>query len=381
MNDNRLRLGLKQGQERLHAAWQVLKQRTAKRLSPDLLKTALILGASLILCWGLQFFTRLFEAAWWLAIAAALFNAALAIRLATGIFLKDRMDALQGVLGVLAVAVAGFSLWSIGLRMSYLHTLDGDAFYSLPHAPTPLPAGATTISLTTQDNVHLLGSFLAGGHARGLLIYPTWRTNRRAFALLALAQWLSNGYDVLILDPRGQGDSGGTKTPDGQAKYDVIAGVSYLKSLAHSRVGVLAEQEGVYPALLAADMHAGIDALALAAPVEHWGASLAPSGAWSDPSTLTGRLIWRIAAGLRLDGGPPGVSPLEAAGMVAPTPVLFCGPLSPPGSTLDQFQAAAREPKSLIVLGGQGAPVDWGHFADYYEALKQWFDLTLRSPL
>ena len=47
------------------------------------------------------------------------------------------------------------------------------------------------------------------------------------------------------------------------------------------------------------------------------------------------------------------------------------------GSTVDGLHLSAEEPKSLIVLEGGGRPTTWSHFAEYYEAVKQWFDYSL----
>ena len=44
---------------------------------------------------------------------------------------------------------------------------------------------------------------------------------------------------------------------------------------------------------------------------------------------------------------------------------------------VDQLHMSAGEPKSLMVLGGQGRPASWSHFAEYYSAVKEWFDFSM----
>ena len=279
-----------------------------------------------------------------------------------------------------ALAVVGLSLTSLGAKLQYQRGLAGNAFYALPHQAVRYPASATTIQLVAADGVSLAATVLAGGHRQAVVIVPSWRTNRDAFSVASLAQWLANSYDVLVLDPRGQGQSGGVKTPAGDGKHDILAAVAYMKGTGHERVGVLAEQDATYPAMLAGGMKAGIDSLALVAPTAHWGESLGQTGRLWDPRKLSGRLYWRVVAGLRLAGGPAGPMPAEAVRGVAPTPVLLLGNKAELGTKVDSLHLAAGEPKSMIVLGGAGKPTDWAHFAEYYESVKQWFAFSLADP-
>jgi hypothetical protein len=212
-----------------------------------------------------------------------------------------------------------------------------------------------------------------------VVFYPAWRTNRDAFAVATLAQWLANSVDVLVVDPRGQGESEGAKSPDGQEKQDVLAAVGYMRSTGHQHVGVLAEEDAALPAVQAATLHEGIESLALVSPLALWGESLGQDGKLYDPHGFLGRFYWRVAAGLRLTSGQNAPPLTEAIRFVAPTPILITGTKPQAGSTIDQLHLAAGEPKSLIVLGGEGRPVTWTHFAEYYKTLEGWFDLTLRA--
>ncbi|HEY9721831.1 MAG TPA: hypothetical protein V6D47_07440, partial [Oscillatoriaceae cyanobacterium] len=323
------------------ARWQALCTRYAAVLSP----TALMLGIVLAISWFcggfFQFLTPLYEALPGLAIAHALVNAGIALAFGGAIAVRGRFERLQWALIGAAIVVFVLSVGSVGAKLEYARGLAGNPYYALPHQPTSYPKEAQAIALRTSDGVRLAGTYLDGHHSRAILIYPSWRTNRNAFSIVSIAEWLSGDADVLVLDPRGQGESDGAKTPDGAGKYDLLAGVAYLKSTGHDRIGVLAEQDGAYAAMLAAGMHEGIDSLALLEPSDDWGASLGQSGGMWDPHTLWGHLYWRVAAGLRLAGGPPGVPPVEAVRVVAPTPVLFLGSRTPDGSSVDQLHMAA----------------------------------------
>jgi hypothetical protein len=364
----------------LNQRWKALKKRSAPYVSPAALATSLVLGGSLMVGGFCQFFTGLFEAQPALSTLSSLVNAALAGALGVQIALRPPFRREHAAIAAVAGLALLVSLGSLGAKLQYQRGLAGNPFYSLPHQAIRYPEGATDVLIRTSDGVRLTGTLLSGKHAKAVLIYPTWRSNRDGFAIATLAQWLGNSYDVLVLDPRGQGGSGGAKSPSGDEKFDVLAGVAFLRASGHERVGVLAEQEAAYPAILAAGAHQGIDSLALVAPTANWGETLGHQGRLWDPHGLPGRLFWRVAAGLRLAGGPEGPTAIEAIRQASPTPLLLCAPNNEPGSTLDQLHMAAAEPKSMMIYGGEGRPTKWSHFADYYQTIDQWFDLSLRAP-
>ncbi|MNS31877.1 Alpha/beta hydrolase family protein [compost metagenome] len=366
---------------RLAGQWRTLQERAKPVFTPAALATALTLGGSLLVSGFLQFVTGVYETNPGLSQANAVLNAGLAVAVGIMVGLRRPWDRPHYAVMVGMGAVLALSLGSLGAKIQYQRGLAGNPFYALPHYAVPYPQGAQEVSLQATDGVRVAGTYLAGGHRKAVVIVPPWRANRDAFSISTLAQWLANTYDVLVIDPRGQGDSAGAQTPDGAAKHDVVAAVSYLKATGHDKIAVLAEQDGAYAAILAGAMRPGIDSLALVAPGALWGESLGQSGRAWDPSTLKGRLYWRVVAGLRLAGATPGPTTAEAIGQVAPTPVLLLGNKTEIGSTVDQLHLSAGEPKSLMVLGGQGRPASWSHFAEYYSAVKEWFDFSLSTAV
>lgn len=361
--------------------WKALRDAAAPMMSAPALAIALLLLLSLVLAMICQFGSTLYDARPDLSYLHAALNAVLATALAVLMLLRPRWDRAHVVVLAVSAAILLTTLWSVGAKLQYRRGLLGDSFYSLPHQAFRYEAPAETVWLRTSDGVQLAATqIIRAKHTRAIVIYPSWRTNRDAFSLATMAQWLSNDVDVLVVDPRGQGESEGAKSPDGQEKQDVLAGVAYLRSNGHTRVGVLAEEDAATAAIQATIMHQGIDSLALVAPSADWGQSLGQDQRFYDPRGTLGRLYWRVAAGLRLVGGPPAPPLVEAIRFVSPTPVLLAGCKTEDGSTIDQLHLAAGEPKSLIVLGGEGKPVNWTHFAEYYKAVEQWFDLTLKAP-
>lgn len=359
--------------------WKALRDAAAPVLSAPALVAAVVLAVSLFFGAVFQFFTSLYDVHVELAYAHSMANAVLALVLAVLMLLRPTWHRAHVIMLGLAVLVLAGSFWITGAKQGYRRGLLGDDFYSLPHQGFRYEAPAETVTFTTNDGVQLVATSISHRRTRGVVIYPSWRTNRDAFSVATLAQWMGNDIDVLVVDPRGQGDSQGAKTPDGQDKNDVLAAVAYMHGTGHMHVGVLAEEDGAVAAIEAGTLHQGIDSMALVAPYDKWGGSLGQEGRLYDPNGLPGRFYWRIAAGLRLAPGAPAPPIAEAIRYVAPTPLLLAGCKTEAGSLIDQLHMAAGEPKSLIVLGGTGRPVDWTHFAEYYKEMEQWFDLTLRA--
>lgn len=363
----------------LLARWRALRDAASPIMSAPALAIALILIVSLLFSGMLQFFTGVYDAHPGLSYMNAGGNTLLATALGIMMILRRSKQRANAVILALSLGVVVLSVWSASAKLQYQRGLQGNPFYALPHQPMRYPKEATDVFLRTSDGVRLEATLIANKRAKGVVIYPTWRTNRDAFAVATIAMWLSNVVDVLVIDPRGQGGSSGAKTPDGQEKFDILAGVAYMKASGHDRVGVLAEQDSALPAILAASMHQGIDSLALVAPSARWGESLGQDDRLYDPASLLGRIYWRVVAGLRLASGPSAAPLTEVIRFISPTPILITGSKTDLGSTVDQLHLSAGEPKSLIVLGGDGKPTTWLRFADYFQALEQWFSLTLRS--
>lgn len=376
------------GEGGLADRWAALSERCRPVLAPGALALALALAGSLLLTALVQFGTWLFEAfpglallaAGWHAVASAVLGLMIALRRRSRLWRPNLYGRVSVALLVATVIVFALSLAVLGAKLHYQRGLDGNMSYALPHHPVRYPASAQAVAIKTVDGVRLAGTLLGSGHERAIVIYPAWRTNRDAFAVATLAEWLSNTYTVLVLDPRGQGESEGYKSPEGLEKYDVLAGVAYMRAKGHSRVGVLAEQGAAYPAMLAAATRRDLDSLALVTPVASWGESLGVAGSPWDPRRLSGRVYWRIVAGLRLATGPDGPPALEAVKRVAPTPLLIVGLKADYASPAAALYAAAEEPRSLILQDGEGRPTSWGRFADYYQTIKEWFDLSLQEP-
>jgi hypothetical protein len=350
-------------------------------------RLAVLLGAGIFLgCLG-QFGTTFFDRHPALGIVWALGNTALAVALAAvGRFKQVPAKALWGMAG----AVLAGTLFVIGAKWGYARTMGGFEGYALPRQAIAYGPEARLVNLTASDRTALKATYL--GRAKGdrpagkaILILPGWLSTRHSFSTATLAQWFHPEYDVLVLDPRGQGESGGAQHPSGSARFDILAGVAFLRSHGNETVGVLAEREGAYAAVLAAGEGAAqgnrlIDSLFLASPVAQWGEPSLGAGFWRDPANPIGRITWRVAAGVRLKGGA--AQPLaEVLPKLAGTPVMLSGSQEDPQGIVRQLHLLTPEPRSLRLFAGSGQPVAWKAYHRYYEAARQFFGMTLgRGP-
>lgn len=356
--------------------FDALAARTAPFLDRRATLIALLLGLTVAGTTFLQFATPTLEALPGLAQILALAIAAEAVLLAALIVLAGRVERGPAVALVACGLIFLGSLSCAGAKLAWQRGLVGNPAYALPAHPTRFPRDAVDVEIRTVDGVTLRATQLGGRRPLGVVVIPGWRTNRDGFAIVTFATWLANDMDVLLLDPRGQGGSGGAKSPDGGDRLDVVAAVAYMRANGHARVGVVAEQDAAPAAILAAAERPGVDALALVAPAARWGESVAAG--W-EPRSLGGRLYWRIAAGLHLSGGTDAEPPALAIKKLKGVPVLIAGSKGDPGTTVDTLHLAAPEPKSLILFGGEGRPVAWSHFADYYRSVSEWLALALAA--
>lgn len=356
------------------------KARTGRRplaLPPFELKWFDVLGGalalSLLVSWILQFPTHVCDANPALSLWLAALNSLMAVVLAVEAYRHSFYPLYAIAAAALVLLGGGGVYWA---RAAFDSALDGAPGYSLPHRPMVYGAGAQEVTLTTADGVTLHATHLGRGEGPGLVLMPGWASNRHGFAIASLAQWLAPRFDVLVVDPRGVGQSGGIMTSDLKAKYDWLAAVAYLNAHGCSQVGVLAERESALSALVALGEQHNVRSLILSAPAPRWGAPIYEGGWYRDPANAVGRLFWRLGGGVRIQGGK-GPETAELLPKASGSPILLLGSKDDPKGVLRQLHSIAPEPRSLRLFSGAGQPIAWGDFQSYYHTVSQWFELTL----
>lgn len=331
------------------------------------------LVGTLSLGWILQFGTRVCDHHPNVALVLALMNGALAIAAAWAALGRGVRP---GIAIALASAVVLGALYVPWAKLSYRSTLSGAPGYTLPHQAYAYGPEAKQVTLETTDGVSLAATHLGSARGRGIVLMPGWASGRRGFAIASLAEWLSPRFDVLVVDPRGVGDSDGTLAPDLKSKFDLLAAAAYLNAQGDSEVGVLAERESALSAIVAASEQHSIRSLALADPSVRWGESPLRGPWFMDASNPFGRLYWRIGAGVRMAGGL-GPETAEWLPRVSGIPMLLLGSKDDPEGRLRQLNLVAPEPRSMRLFKGRGDPLAWQDFQSYYHTVYKWFELSL----
>jgi pimeloyl-ACP methyl ester carboxylesterase len=207
-------------------------------------------------------------------------------------------------------------------------------------------------SFKTADGVTLRATRIVTGSRRVVLVSPGIFMHRDSVEHRALARRLASLADVVTLDIRGHGDSGGAFTWGVREPEDVATVARALRG-SYERIGGLGFSYGGHHVGMAAALHRPFDAVALVA---------APRNLFLlDHNFLTAGLLrsaplmWRrrrrrtrVAVSLR---PPPSLA--RVVDRIAPTPLLIAHGgadwLIPPSHAHALF-AGAGEPKSLVLI-------------------------------
>ena len=126
------------------------------------------------------------------------------------------------------------------------------------------PADERPESFTTTDGVALRATRIVTGRRRVILVSPGIFLHRGSVEHRALARRLAAVADVVTLDIRGHGDSGGAFTWGVREPEDVATVAAALRRT-YDRVGGLGFSFGGHHVGLAAALHRAFDAVALVA--------------------------------------------------------------------------------------------------------------------
>jgi alpha-beta hydrolase superfamily lysophospholipase len=146
-------------------------------------------------------------------------------------------------------------------------------------------------------------------------------------SMLPLAEFLAPHYNVLLLDVRGHGESGGAWTSIGHfERLDVIAAAEELRRLSLGPIGALGISMGASTVLLAAADSAEIDAVVADSPFAVLRRAVTGSArlrGYPPGIAEVAALAACRAAALRLGHAPSACDPVRAIGRIAPRPVFL----------------------------------------------------------
>lgn len=228
------------------------------------------------------------------------------------------------------------------------------------------------ITFRTADGVDIRGWFFPAAPdpatAPGTIILGHGFSASRHTDLHLPAFLVPAGFNVLMLDFRAHGESGGSQTSAGYLEHhDILAAVAYLQGRGLQRIGVQGYSLGAAVAIVSAALGPALRGVVadsgfarlstpLAQILRSWGRS-----PWQ--AQLAGRLgAWFVARDLGFQADE--AAPVHLIGRISPRPVfLIHGEADQliPVSEAHALYAAAGEPKQLWVV--PGAVHDGGAYA------------------
>lgn len=198
------------------------------------------------------------------------------------------------------------------------------------------------VRIRARDGVELAGSYLRGPADRSVpavVVLHGFGGHRTKPAYALLAERLSAVANVLAIDLRGHGASGGYSTLGLAETLDVAAAAGWLRSRGHSWVGLVGVSMGATAALRAAGTAppGAYDAVCTISAVSRWGVRDTPAMRHLTRAVTVAayRQAYRAVLGVRIaargwpDTSPAAdsrhwpVQPIDAVQRIAPTPVLL----------------------------------------------------------
>ncbi|MCB0077509.1 MAG: alpha/beta fold hydrolase [Anaerolineales bacterium] len=220
--------------------------------------------------------------------------------------------------------------------------------------------------VTTRDDVRIAGIYLDRADTDSLVIYVHgFMAGKDHHHVPRFVQAFSHFFDVMAIDLRGHGESGGGCTMGEMEVLDVEATIQYARSLGYEHITTIGSSMGGATVIRHAALHQSQNAVVTI-------------GAFADVSDIgrpnsdyglhllynSGRLgeMWSyVTRGTRLANLRHHQTPLQLVGQVAPLPLLLIHgewdvTVHPRAAQL--LYDAAREPKRMILVerGGHDAP-------------------------
>ena len=280
----------------------------------------------------------------------------------------------------LGLAVIMLSSWARGCATeAWSSTRSGHPGYTPPHENQALPEGAEMVHLRTTDGVEVVATYLGKNRQGALVLLPGLASTRRGLAIQSVGLWLSQRFDVLIVDPRGNGQSGGTFDTRMSASLDVLAACAWLQGKNHATIGVVAEQETALAAVHAAVEQRSFQALALVAPTATSGETRIGPGPWLDGKNPWSQSLLAWGGGPRTSGHDT-LNLVDEVRKLPALPTLWVGSKRVDGDFIRQAYMLAPDPRSLRLYPNAGSPVAWSDYPVHVQTLGQWFELCLPTP-
>lgn len=260
----------------------------------------------------------------------------------------------------------------------------------------PIQGNPGLLGLTYEDvsfpsidrELTLCGWYLPAQESEPVIIMIHGEGNNRAdpsIGMLDIAsQLVKHGYNVLMFDLRGHGESDGNMKSAGYYEKEDLAGaVEYVKGRGFDRIGVLGFSMGAGTALLATAENSDIDAVVADSGFANLKDVMEPefSKRTKFPKFFLRPLLFMVKIMYRVDF--TAIKPIECVPEIAPRPMFFIhGELDDIFSVEHAYrlQQASQNPQNQLWIAPQAghARAYVSHPEEYINKVTTFFDTALR---
>jgi len=265
--------------------------------------------------------------------------------------------------------------------MMVLVTTLSIGFKNIKEDDLMLPHGYKEIKVTTEDKIEIAFNEFCSGKDKMIILCHGIKQYKDSPIFTKMAREFENDYDVINMDIRGHGKSGGRCTLTSLEVYDLKAVVDYARQT-HKKVGVIGFSLGAATAVLETVNYKNIDSLILVSAFTD--VSKVNLRFWERPAmqTIKDHLKDRK---LKVKMGNVFLSkedPIDVVDEISPVPVLFLHGAKDwviDVSHSQRLYEKAKEPKRLIIFeGATHAERLYEKFPDRFKKIcLQWFEKTM----
>lgn len=292
---------------------------------------------------------------------------------------------LKVILAVLLAAIAAF----LGISVYLGHSMT--AVEKLPITETPALCGLDyeEISFSSRvDELTLYGWYIPAEDSQEVIIMVHGAEQHRADPNIKMVDvacgLVEHGYNVVMFDTRGHGESEGDRMSAGYFEVRDLGGaVDYVMDLGFDDIGVLGFSMGGVTAILTAADDNDIDVIVSDSAYADLNDMLEPQFAerTSFPTFFLKPLLFMVKMMYGIDFTD--IKPVEVVGDIAPRPILFIhGELDdtvPVAHAHSLLEAAANPSSQLWLLSDVGHVEAYVSYPeDYMDMVTAFFDDALR---
>lgn len=292
--------------------------------------------------------------------------------------------------GIIAASVTIFVLLVAYFGVSTFIATSVSKVVRVPITEDPASLGISyqDVSFTSRvDNLVLKGWYLEGKEDGPTIITVHGTEGNRANGIPGIMELVSSltkeGFNILMFDLRGHGESEGTYYSGGYyERYDLLGAIDYLTSRGVNKIGVIGFSVGAVTSILAAAEDPGISAVVSDSSWADFTEIINTQAekqkhipAWFKPGYL---LMLKVLHGTDLNSARP----IDVVGRIAPRPIFFIHGLADayvPATDANRLYEASQNPsnEAWLVPGAghvksyQTAPLE------YEERVTKFFEQAL----